>query len=69
VVWFGEALENEVLEKTDEVLRKCDVCLLVSHTKPSVCVQGLRNGGGGHWGQDFVKRFAHACTSKMRSSR
>lgn len=29
VVWFGEALEYKVLEKTDEVLEACDVCLLI----------------------------------------
>lgn len=32
VVWFHEALEDEVLEKTHEALRKCDVCLLVSNS-------------------------------------
>ena len=29
VVWFGEALEEEILEKTDKALHSCDVCLLV----------------------------------------
>ncbi len=33
VVWFGEALEDEVMQKTDEVLRTCDMCLLVSYTR------------------------------------
>ena len=32
VVWFGEALESEVLQKTDQALAKCDLCLLVSGT-------------------------------------
>ena len=32
VVWFGEALDTKVLQKTDEVLEKCDLCLLVSGT-------------------------------------
>lgn len=29
VVWFGEALESEVLQKTNQALAKCDLCLLV----------------------------------------
>ena len=32
VVWFGEALDSEVLLKTDQVLAACDLCLLVSET-------------------------------------
>lgn len=30
VVWFGEALDPEVLRRTNEELDKCDLCLLVS---------------------------------------
>ena len=30
VVWFGESLFPEVLQKTNEELTKCDLCLLVS---------------------------------------
>lgn len=30
VVWFGESLFREVLERVDEELSKCDLCLLVS---------------------------------------
>ena len=30
MVWFGEALEDEVLAKTEEALSSCDMCLLVS---------------------------------------
>ncbi|XP_064640724.1 NAD-dependent protein deacylase-like [Lineus longissimus] len=29
VVWFGEGLDHEVLEKTDEELSKCDLCLVI----------------------------------------
>lgn len=29
VVWFGECLEEEVLEKTQKELDRCDLCLIV----------------------------------------
>lgn len=32
VVWFGEALFSEVLQRTNEEMSKCDLCLLVSET-------------------------------------
>ena len=30
VVWFGEALDNDIMERTGEALEMCDMCLLVS---------------------------------------
>ena len=29
VIWFGESLDSDVLRRTDEELRKCDLCVLV----------------------------------------
>ena len=43
VVWFGEALETEVLQKTDEVLAKCDLCLLVSGTQQQLLYRQISN--------------------------
>ncbi len=30
VIWFGEALKDEVMQRTKKELEKCDLCLLVS---------------------------------------
>ena len=29
VIWFGERLEESVMEKADEELDKCDLCLVI----------------------------------------
>ena len=30
VVWFGESLDQHVLNETEQALAKCDLCLVVS---------------------------------------
>ena len=30
VIWFGEPLDYDIISRTREELRKCDLCLLVS---------------------------------------
>ena len=45
VVWFGEALDSEVLLKTDQALAKCDLCLLVSEIHTEVCLKKTFLGG------------------------
>ncbi len=50
VVWFGEALESEVLAHAFRVAREADLCLVVGtsavvHPAASVPLATLQNGG------------------------
>jgi len=38
VVWFGEALDEKILNQAEQEMSKCDLCLLVSDTASSVQV-------------------------------
>ena len=49
VVWFGEGLDPHVLKATDDALKECDLCLLVS-----TCTLGGWVGGSFHCQQKSV---------------
>ena len=45
VVWFGEPLEVHVMDTAQQILRECDLCLLVRELCACVCGEGEGRGG------------------------